>query len=111
MELQVGNKRSFSFSKDEYEILEILDNPNIYMWWTWNSGVCPHCKMKIDREVQHQFYRIEILANKEIKTKDDIIIMGHTLDNRYMQIPVNDPAFNEVLIKSNKYKHLLGTVE
>jgi len=108
MEKKVGDKRRFSFSDKEYIIKEILDNPNISMWWTWTSGICPHCKRRIERTIQHKFYRIEILADATKKDNEitikDIQILGDTLDNRRMLIPIDDKAFKQALLLSKKFK-------
>lgn len=112
--LEVGNKRKFSFATKKYEIKEIIDEPNISMWWTWDTGVCPHCKEKIEQNIQHHFYRIEILAiedkKEEYLTEKDIVIMGFTLDRKYMMIPKNENAYKQVLEKSQKFKKFLKEV-
>lgn len=117
MDLKLYEKRTFSFSKEPYEIQEILDEPNIYMSWTWTTSICPYCKKKIERTTQHKFYKIEILVRcelvngeykaKETVTEDDVVITGFTLDNRYMQIPRDVNAYKETLSKSEKFKYLL----
>ena len=94
MELQVGQARRFTSTGDtRYVIREILENPGINLWWTWSTGVCPHCKQKLDRTINHTFYRIEILGveNKEDKdlVEDDIVLYGQTLDNRGMILPID----------------------
>jgi hypothetical protein len=105
---QVGGKRTFSFDKKVYEIQEILLNPEFSMVWSWTTGICPHCKNKIENKVKHTFYRIEILIPDNIKLKDvsvnDIIVMGDAMDNRRMIIPKEN--YKDILPKSKLFKHL-----
>lgn len=107
-ELKVGNLRDFSFSNKKYKIREILENPQISLLWTWDSGVCPHCKNKITRNIKHDFYKIEILGENDIDddklTIDNIYLLGFTLDKRTMLIPKD--KYNEVFQKSKKFKRL-----
>ena len=108
MELEVGQKRKFSFSDKTYRIREVLDNPGITMWWTWDSGLCPHCKEKIERKIEHVFYRIEILGDdtkedKDLK-KEDIVLMGDTLDRRRMVLTAD--KYDEAFKKSKSFKYL-----
>ena len=111
IELKVGDKRKFSFSEGDYIILEKIDNPNVYMEWVWSTGICPHCKRKIERTINHRFYNIEILAPINIEEQNikstDIIVMGHTTDNRYMQVPIDNTAYNQILALSNKFRKFL----
>ena len=110
MDLKVGQRRNFSFSDKVYRIREILENPGISMWWTWTTGICPHCKKNIERKIKHDFYRIEILGNDAKEDKDlaikDIVLMGDTMDKRRMVIPIDDQAFSETLEKSKKFKKI-----
>lgn len=110
MELSVGTKRKFTFKDNNYEIKEILEKPDIVLLWTWNSGLCPHCKQKIEREVAHKFYRIEILVDETKKendvTVDDIIILGDTIDRRKMILPKD--KYNEVFSKTKNFKKFIG---
>lgn len=112
MELQVGNKRKFTFSNQEYEIKEILEKPNIKLLWTWDTGLCPHCKQRIERTIEHSFYRIEILADTSKKeeelTSEDIIIMGDTMDCRRMILPKD--KYNEIFAQSNNFKKYIKEV-
>jgi hypothetical protein len=103
----VNQFRKFSFSEEDYEIKEIIDNPNFFLDWVWDTGVCPHCKRKIERKVRHEFYKIEILAKDKIDVtkKTDLVIVGDTLDKRKMVIPIEN--YDEVLIKSKLYKSLI----
>lgn len=109
MELTVGDKRTFTHSKTVYRIREVLNNPGISMWWNWTTGVCPHCKKRIERNIEHIFYRIEILGDdtKDDKslTIDDIVLMGDTLDKRRMTITKD--KYNEIFNASNDFKHLV----
>ena len=109
MALEVGQKRTFTFSDKTYRIREVLDNSGITMWWTWDSGLCPHCKEKIERKIEHVFYRIEILGDdtKEDKhlKKEDIVLMGDTLDRRRMVLTAD--KYDEVFSKSKTLKHLI----
>jgi len=121
MELKVGDERKFSFSKKDYEIKEILENPDVSMDWTWSSGICPHCKKKIETTINHTFHKIEILANKDKKEigEDDLIIMGETIEGRRLIIypievtkhkkekakelkDLSESKFIEIMSKSNK---------
>lgn len=106
----VGQKRTFSFSKQKYEIKEILENPEISMLWTWKTGICPHCKKKIEQTIKHDFYRIEILIDEVKKqeeiTKDDIVIIGDTLDNK--RLLISNDLYNQVFEKSTSFKDYIG---
>ena len=110
MELQIGQKRKFSFSEKTYRIREILDNPGVTMQWTWTTGICPYCKRKIERIIDHIFYKIEILGDDSKEDKDlkkkDIVLMGDTLDRRRMILTAD--KYVEVLSKSKILKHLAG---
>ena len=106
---KVGEERIFTFSKAIYEIREVLENPNISMWWTWTTGVCPHCKKQIERRINHDFYYIEILVEKDVQNKDvartDVAMLGHTLDKRGMRISID--KYDEIFNKSKNFKHLV----
>ena len=108
MELEVGQKRKFSFSDKVQRIREILEGLSITMWWTWDSGICPHCKEKIERKIEHVFYRIEILGDDTKEDKDltikDIVIIGDTLDRRRMLLTAD--KYDDVFSKSKSFKHL-----
>lgn len=110
IDLQVGNKRKFTFSDKEYKIREIIDQPNIKLFWTYDSGVCPHCKKRITRNIEHDFYRIEILGDDSKEDdnsllEEDIQIIGHTLDKRILVLPID--KYNEVFSKTKKFKKLI----
>ena len=64
--------------------------------------------MRIDRDVRHQFFLIELLGIEGIEnqdlTRDDICIRGYTLDRRTMVLPVD--KYDEVLGLSTELKHL-----
>ena len=109
---KIGECRKFNNDNNIYEIKEILENPNLSIYWTWSSTICPHCKQRINREIKHDFYRIEILANvsknEDEITINDIYISGNTLDRRKMMIPKDH--FVQILLKSNKFKHLAKEV-
>ncbi len=102
----VGETRRFSFSDKTYRILEILENPNIKLYWTWTSGVCPHCKERITRNIEHTFYSIEVLGDTKISKsnlkKKDIYLRGYTLDKRTLILPIE--KYNEVFDKSKNFK-------
>ncbi len=109
MEYKVGDKRTFSFSDSKFEIKEILELPNIQMRWTWNTSICPHCKRKIEYSTIHIFFKIEILVDETKEegsiTLDDLVILGHSVDNKIMQLTKD--KYVEVLNKSEKFKYLL----
>lgn len=110
-DLTIGQKRRFTFSEKEFEIKEILDNPNIRLQWTWNTGVCPHCKERIERKIDHLFYRIEILVDTTKKlddiTIDDIVIMGDTTDKRRLILPKD--KYTDVFNISKDFKKFIST--
>lgn len=108
----VGECRVFGdvMKNKVYQVKEVLENPEISMLWRWDSGICPHCKKRIVREIKHDFYRIEILVDVVKKdegiTLDDLYLSGDTMDKRKMKIPKNNETFIEVLRKS-KFKGLV----
>lgn len=106
----VGQKRTFSFSKNKYEIKEIIENPQISMLWTWKTGICPHCKKKIEQTIKHDFYRIEILVDETKKQeeiiKDDIVLIGDTLDGK--KLLISSDLYNQVFEKSSLFKNHIG---
>ena len=106
MNKKVGDKRTFSFSEKTYVISEILENPEIRMEWTWTSGLCPHCKKKIERKFNHTFHKIEILVDdsidKEKVTRENIILLGDTTDNK--KLVLTQEKYDEVFSKSINFK-------
>ena len=107
---EVGFKTSFTFKKGMiFEIKEILVEPNFSMPWTWNTGICPHCKNRIDRTVTHEFSSIEILISETIKPEkalvEDLILGGHTRDGRYMLIPKEH--YNTILKNSQLFSRFV----
>jgi len=108
-EKKVGEKRKFSFSDKTFSIREILDAPKVKLQWVWSTGICPHCNYRINRDVEHDFYRIEILADDKVLddkdvTLEDIQILGDTLDKRRMILPAD--KYNEILLTSKIFKKL-----
>lgn len=93
MELKVGDRRNFSFTKDIYSIREIISTPEIKMTWTWDTCVCPECKHQITNTIEHTFYRIELLGKVGVSNEDlvidSIMALGDTTDGRRMLLPVN----------------------
>lgn len=106
----VGGERKFTFSENLYKVREILETQNIQFPWEWSSGVCPHCKKKITRTINHIINRIEILGIDNLKDNElkenDIIVLGFTLDNRTMLIPKE--KYKEILNKTTKFKNLIN---
>ena len=106
---KVGVRRKFNaYPNKDFEIREILDAPQISMWWTWTTGICPHCKEQIKREIKHDLNRIEILgldgkSNNDL-TRDDIVLLGFSMDNRTMFLSID--KYDEVFLKSKDFKHL-----
>lgn len=106
--VKVGKtKRTFNFTKDkQFIIQEVLDNPEFSMNWTWNSGICPHCKKLIDKTINHKFTRIEILVDDSIREDqiipENIVVMGDTLDKKRMIIPKE--YYREIFTKSQNFK-------
>ena len=105
---KIGMKRKFSFSDKKYIIQEVLDGPDVQLLWHWDSGNCPHCKKKIVRDIEHDFYRIEVLYDDQKSVDDcgkgDIILLGDSYDNRRMKFPLD--KYDEILIKTKKFKTL-----
>lgn len=107
---KVGDKRTFSNDNRIYNIEEIIDNPSgITLEWKWVDSVCPHCKKRLERKMTHQFYRIEILRDnikEDIKSlkKEDVIMLGSTLDGRTMILPLD--KYSEICKMSEKFKNL-----
>jgi hypothetical protein len=108
--MEINDRRYFSFSKEAYEIKEIIDNANINMEWKWEDSICPHCKHRIERKMIHTFHQIEILVktvNNETNnnpSQEDLLIIGHTTDGRIMQVPKGEKIYKEILNKSNKFQ-------
>jgi len=104
------DKIQFTFSNKTFKVGEILENLNISMWWTWKNEVCPHCKKKIEKRELHNFYKIEILIpidlSPENSKKEDIILLGYDKKGRKMLL--TEDKINEVLTKSEKFKHIVG---
>lgn len=109
-EKTVGDKRKFQFSNKDYEIREIIENPNnkISLVWRWEDSICPHCKHRQTKETNHLFYRIEVLCpyNEEV-TRENLILLGYTIDNRLMMLPIE--KYDEVLSYSKGYENLKKT--
>ncbi len=108
-ELKVGNKRSFTFKKEIYEIKEIIENPDVTMKIIAGSIVCPHCKEKIESSKNYTFRKIEILIDENKKIEeinvDDLVILGDSLDKKKMLI--SKDLYNKILEKSLLFKRFL----
>jgi len=109
---KLGSFRQFDFSEAKYEIVEILNEPDIKMKWTWDTGLCPHCKKRITQTIDHEFYRIEILKEVGVKspTTNNLLLLGDTIDGRKMMFP-GDKKEQILKDKSKKYKSLFGGKE
>lgn len=109
LSLKVGEKRKFSFDNKIYIIREVLDNPNIRMFWSYDSGICPHCKNKLTREIEYFFTKIEILGAEGKEDKDltvnDIQLHGFTIDNHNLILSID--KYDEVFNKSSLFKKLI----
>jgi len=110
VEAQVGEKRTFTFSNNEFIVKEVIDNPQIRLPWTWTDSVCPHCKNRINRDVIHEFYKLELLVDvTKAETnfvESDIVILGHSKDNRLMQFPQD--KYQEVFHISKEFRRFIN---
>lgn len=110
---KLKDKVQFSFDTREFELAEVVENPNISMWWTWSHEVCPHCKEVIEKRKQHIFNRIDIftLINSDYKccSIKDIVVIGRDVDNYTLYLPKD--KINEVLVKSTIFSYLLKESE
>lgn len=108
-ENQVGDRMQFTFDIREFILQEVLENPEISMWWTWKSEVCPHCKEKIEKRALHNFFKIEIYIAKDKKIEEsaleDIVMIGYALDGKTLQL-TKDKLY-EAFEKSEKFKHMV----
>jgi len=109
-EIKVGDTTQFTFREGQFSIREILEVPEISMWWNWNTTVCPHCRKRIENRVCHKFHRIIILGldpiNNDDINKEDLIFIGDTIDNRRMSL--DDITVEKVLQKSTIFKRLVN---
>ena len=108
--LNVGDITQFSFVPDEMRLEEILESPNIVMWWCWDSEVCPYCKEKIDKRTLHGFDRIGIFIPKykEIKncTMKDVIMLGYD-ETRHKTLFLTIDKIQEALKLTKLFTHLI----
>jgi hypothetical protein len=106
-EIQVGFLRDFSFKPNkQFEVKEIIQNPNIEMEWNWKNSLCPHCNKMIVNTIKHKFNKIEILTDIKVTEADlkqeDIVVLGFTEDKKCMLL--TREKINEVFSKSEKFK-------
>ena len=110
---KLKDKIQFSFDTREFELAEVIENPNISMWWTWSHEVCPHCKEVIEKRKQHVFNRIEIftLANADYKycNVKDTIFIGYDVAGYTLHLPKD--KIIETLKKSTIFNYLLKETE
>lgn len=110
---KLKDKIQFSFDTREFELAEVIENPNIAMWWTWAKEVCPHCKEVIEKRKQHIFNRIEIfaLANADYKycSLKDITVIGKDAEGYTLRLPKDKVI--ETLKKSATFNYLLKEAE
>lgn len=109
MEKKVGDIRKFNNDEKLYSIREILsDLTNVTLTMNWSTGVCPHCKHRLERSTTHSIYKIEVLGNKDIENnklvETDIVILGDTLDGRKLMFPLD--KYKEILEKTENFKSL-----
>ena len=104
----LGEKTQFTFVEGNYILEEIIENPQISMWWSWGKEVCPHCKGVIDKRTLHQFSSIEIFIpeNKKIEEViiEDLVILGY---DKGMKLLITKDKIDGVLSKSEKFKNLI----
>ena len=75
IDAEIGMIRNFTFKGDKhFTVREVLTLPDIKMNWNWGTGVCPHCKKKLQNSIEHTFYKVEILTDKDVE------------DNAYFEI-------------------------
>lgn len=109
--MNIGDIRKFSFTNEEYRIIEIIDGENLSMQWDWNKITCPKCNQtietcpicnkKIGGLKKHQFNIIKLLIPKNLEFKgheDKLLILGFTKDEKIMLVPP-EQSF-KILIKS-----------
>lgn len=103
--MKVGEKRLFNFDKgNEYQIKEIIDNPDLTIEWDWRYMVCPHCHKEIREKRIHNIERIEVLQAQD----GSIEMMGITKDKKYMRLPNKNfhPKKDMTEAIKNKSKYL-----
>jgi len=109
VELTVGETRTFSFSNTEFTVREVIENPQIRLTWVWTDTICPHCKERINREIQHDIYYIEILGESATTSENlqlsQLVVLGHTKDNRLMQLPQD--KYQEVFQLSKTFRRFI----
>jgi hypothetical protein len=112
MSLKEGDIRNFYFAEGTHIIQEIIEPINVKMNWIWDTGICPHCKERITKTTIHTLSKIEILLNinKDISIANlnDLLILGHSLDNRILLVDKSN--YKEILQQSKKFNHLLKEI-
>ena len=104
--MEIGKKRTFTFTDDICEIIDVIKNPNFKLKWKWKDIICPHCKKQITRETMHEFNSIEILVPEKKKDlnknelRKEVICLGLSKDNKILLIPA---VYNSHLLKQSKF--------
>lgn len=104
----IGKNRKFSFLNGLYTIIEIIENPQFEMEWSWSRGVCPHCKKEISEKKIHRFKSIELLMPQSktslsiLQQKPYVVGYGDDTEGKRMFIPREKAR--ELLSQSKYFK-------
>jgi len=105
--MKIGDTRIFPSEgvNKTFQIKDILVDTKITMFWTWTTGVCPHCQKRIEKTTQHELTYIEILEDIATPAQklEDLYIYSVTTDGKCMKVPID--KFEEILSQSQVYKN------
>lgn len=100
-------KTRFDFNSRIHLLVEIIENPDLIMYWERTKEVCPNCREVIVKGEHCVFDKVEIWMREDKIEKDcklnDLVFLGKT-ENRTLLL-TKDKVL-EVISKSKKFSNL-----
>jgi hypothetical protein len=96
--LKIGDTRTFEFTQDIYEIIQILRDTKTQMDYVWNKHQCPYCNREFGDKKIHVFNYIEVMLPQPINQHnkiENIILLGFSDDERTILITPKLPELKE----------------
>lgn len=107
-DLTIGSRRTFSNYDKIFTIRAILVDSGVSLDWIWGTKINAESRERIIDSRTHVLNRVELLGDINIQDANleltDAVILGFTLDDRVMQVPLDKYA--EVLAQIEGFQKI-----